>query len=100
MDRHADIGAGRCAPARARLAKPDAIGQATPLGDLLRWQVRENHGVPGGALVVPGDPERSLVWVRTAATEPAMRMPPLARMRVDEPAVRLLGEWIRGLGES
>ncbi|MBM4268385.1 MAG: hypothetical protein FJ144_17540 [Deltaproteobacteria bacterium] len=71
-----------------------------PLGDLLRWQVRDNHGVQGGALVVPGDPARSLLWARAAATEPAMRMPPLARTRADEPAVRLLGEWIRGLDAS
>jgi uncharacterized repeat protein (TIGR03806 family) len=51
----------------------------------------------GMRLVVPGEPENSLIFVRSESAEPGVRMPPLLRSRSDERYVALLAEWIVGL---
>lgn len=53
----------------------------------------------GAQLIVPGEPERSLIYTRSLSTQPGVRMPPLLRNRVDELYVELLGEWILSLAE-
>jgi uncharacterized repeat protein (TIGR03806 family) len=47
-------------------------------------------------LVVPGDPLRSLIYLRASA-QPGMRMPPLLRSRVDALYLAVLERWILGL---
>jgi uncharacterized repeat protein (TIGR03806 family) len=51
----------------------------------------------GVRLIVPGDAERSLIYVRSQSEQPAVRMPPLLRNRVDARYVELLREWIESL---
>jgi uncharacterized repeat protein (TIGR03806 family) len=53
-------------------------------------------GVTGARLVLPGDPARSLVSVRTRATN-AWRMPPISSNVVDTVGTTLLDDWIRSL---
>jgi uncharacterized repeat protein (TIGR03806 family) len=53
----------------------------------------------GAQLIVPGEPERSLIYLRSLSTQPGVRMPPLLRNRVDERYVELLGQWIESLAE-
>jgi uncharacterized repeat protein (TIGR03806 family) len=54
----------------------------------------------GARLIVPGDPERSLIYLRSGSLEPSMRMPPLLKNRIDQRYVELLREWIESLPEQ
>ncbi len=53
-------------------------------------------GIPEARIVVPGDPARS-VMLHRMSTPGVGRMPPLASSVPDEPALRLLREWVREL---
>jgi hypothetical protein len=53
----------------------------------------------GAQLIVPGEPERSLIYLRSLSTQPGVRMPPLLRNRVDDRYVALLGQWIESLAK-
>jgi uncharacterized repeat protein (TIGR03806 family) len=50
-------------------------------------------------LIAPGDPQRSLLYLRDASSSPGLRMPPLGSRRQDEAYLTLLREWIEGLVE-
>ena len=61
-----------------------------------------NLGVDGARNLVPGDPDKSLIWVRmTRPPDDAQgrkgRMPPIASFVVDRPAADLIAEWIRSI---
>lgn len=73
----------------------------TPLceQDLLFGNVQSSLGLSGAAVVMPGEPDRSLAHVRIAAIG-AQAMPPLAKARVDEEFIELFEEWILGLEEE
>lgn len=61
--------------------------------------VRANHGVFGvtdGKLLVPGDPLKSLIYVRMQKLGLG-RMPHIASTVVDEPATKLIHDWIKSL---
>lgn len=51
----------------------------------------------GAFIVVPGDPDASILLQRDSTTDPELRMPPLARNRTDEAYIELLRRWIRSL---
>jgi hypothetical protein len=53
-------------------------------------------GVPGAAVVVPGELNRSMLFLRMNALG-ENQMPPLARNLVDSHAVQVVGHWIRSL---
>jgi uncharacterized repeat protein (TIGR03806 family) len=53
-------------------------------------------GVYNGRLVAPGEPQRSLLFVRLQRTD-GKGMPPLAHSLVDKKAVERIGAWIRQL---
>lgn len=56
-------------------------------------------GVSGAAVVVPGDPQRSAMFLRSSTADRRKgAMPPLGHRRVDEPYVDLLTRWIQSLG--
>jgi hypothetical protein len=85
-----------------------------PAGTIPSWDARfstpiDRQGVIGAEpylgprpdaalLVVPGDPEQSLMYRRAATTQPGVVMPPLLRNRVDSAYVELLRTWIEQLG--
>lgn len=61
--------------------------------------VKPSHGgfyIPGGKLLVPGDPYRSVLFYRAAKLGPG-RMPRLGSSVVDESGLRLLHDWISQL---
>ena len=85
---HVDAGGGNSAISLRWNTKPDQmklIGVA-PLHD--------KFGLADALLVAPGAPERSVLMQRVLRIGQG-GMPPLAKSMVDEPAVKMLGEWIR-----
>jgi hypothetical protein len=73
---------------------------STPLDEQGVLLAEPRSGVATGddvRLIVPGDPERSLIYLRSQSDQPALRMPTLLRNRVDERYVALLREWIESL---
>ena len=72
---------------------------STPL-DAQRVLLAEPRTGPrpdGVRLIVPGDPEHSLIYLRSGSLEPSLRMPPLLKNRIDQRYVELLREWIESL---
>jgi glucose/arabinose dehydrogenase len=68
----------------------------TPRGQMKVIGVKPLHdtfGIAGARLIVPGDPERSLLYLRMKRRGPG-QMPPLATSEVDEAAVKLMHDWI------
>ncbi len=53
--------------------------------------------VSGSKLVVPGDPDRSMVYLRMKRREDVFNMPPLASHLVDAAAVEAVADWFRKL---
>lgn len=58
--------------------------------------VQGAFGLPDGRIIAPGDPYRSILYYRMAKHGRG-RMPHLGSTLVDEPGVRLIGDWIRRL---
>ena len=74
----------------------DLVGQFADQG--LLWAEPRGGPRPDGALLLtPGDPARSLLYLRVASAEPGVRMPPILRNRIDETYVALLERWIVSL---
>ncbi|MFN7954364.1 MAG: PQQ-dependent sugar dehydrogenase [bacterium] len=61
-------------------------------------EVRDDFGIPGARVLVPGDHARSVLWLRLTATD-SRRMPPLATAIVDERAAGVFASWIDSLAE-
>ena len=73
---------------------PDA---ATRMADL-RFDTREGafSQRPSGSLVVPGDPEASLLYQRISHPQPALRMPPAHSKRpLKDEQIATLRQWIQ-----
>jgi uncharacterized repeat protein (TIGR03806 family) len=60
----------------------------------------QSAGVADAFLVVPGDPENSILFRRSATTDPGFGMPPMGRSAADPDYVRVLEQWIRSLGSN
>ena len=93
-----DANCGYCHQPGGVRARFDAR-HGTPLAEqgLIDGELIEGVGIEGEAVIVPGDPSRSIVHYRTARLG-AEAMPPLAKNRVDEAGVALIEEWIVSLG--
>lgn len=73
----------------------------TPLDEMRVCDVppsRGNFGLFGARLVLPGDPEFSLLSVRMHSSISTVRMPLIGTTLVDALGVDLIDEWILGLG--
>lgn len=71
------------------------LRRQAPVESLLEHGVRHDFGHEGARLLVPGDPERSLLYLRLASDEPRKRMPPVGRSRVDTGGAEDVAQWIR-----
>ncbi len=60
--------------------------------------MQDDLGIENARLLVPGEPERSLLWQRLA-TNGAHRMPPLGSHLLDEHGVTLIERWIADMDE-
>ena len=71
----------------------------TPLEEagLINGEVIEDLGIEGAKVIVPGDPEKSILFHRISQLGTSTAMPPLAKNKLDEPAIALIREWIIGL---
>jgi uncharacterized repeat protein (TIGR03806 family) len=70
-----------------------------PFIDVRACNVAPNEGdlgVAGAKIIVPGDPAKSIISIRTHALD-ATRMPALGTKVVDTAGVELLDDWIRSL---
>jgi hypothetical protein len=67
---------------------------STTLGVASRFRVGA-AGHEAVARIVPGDPDRSVLWRRIASRDPRVQMPPLGTRVVDDEAVALVESWIR-----
>lgn len=64
---------------------------------LVNGEVIEDLGIEGAKVIVPGDPERSILYQRISEVGTATAMPPLAKSKLDEDAVTLIRDWILAL---
>jgi uncharacterized repeat protein (TIGR03806 family) len=62
--------------------------------------VAADLGVSGARVVKPGDPEKSMLYLRMKRRRDVFNMPPLASNAVDEEALAVVGAWIRGLAPA
>ncbi len=73
----------------------------TPLADMHLCNVVPDKGEVGGVLdvfnVTPGNPGKSVLWLRMNTVEESARMPRIARSVIDQQAVELIGQWITGI---
>jgi hypothetical protein len=60
--------------------------------------LHDSFGIPGAKLIVPGDPEKSILYQRLKRRGPG-QMPPLATAFVDDEAVRVIHDWIKAMKE-
>jgi uncharacterized repeat protein (TIGR03806 family) len=57
-------------------------------------------GVPDVKVAMPGDPSKSMLYLRMNRRQDVFNMPPLATNLVDAEAVSVLAEWIKGLARD
>ena len=71
----------------------------TPLleSGLIKGEVLEDFGIEGAKLIVPGYPEKSVLYKRISELGTGTAMPPLAKNKLDEEAIALIREWIHYL---
>lgn len=75
------------------------LGLGTPLDStklIDEAPIHNRFEIPDARIVAPGSPERSVLFYRLSRRG-APQMPPLVSSEVDQKAVALIGEWIRGL---
>lgn len=65
---------------------------------LINGEVIEDLGIEGARVIVPGEPQKSVLYQRISEIGTATAMPPLAKNRLDEAAVSLIHDWIVALG--
>jgi uncharacterized repeat protein (TIGR03806 family) len=68
-----------------------------PLDERELIDVRSEHS--DGILIVPGEPEASLLYQRSSTADPGFGMPPLGRSAADPDYVAALNEWILSLDD-
>ncbi|RYD38337.1 MAG: hypothetical protein EOP85_17050, partial [Verrucomicrobiaceae bacterium] len=70
----------------------------TPLDEqgLIYGELETSYGHPDNRVIVPGQPERSIMLTRLNSVA-EIKMPPIAKHVVDQAAVSLLTDWINSL---
>ena len=58
--------------------------------------LHDTFGIKDAKLIVPGDPEKSILYLRLKRRGPG-QMPPLATALADDEAVRLIHDWIKSM---
>jgi uncharacterized repeat protein (TIGR03806 family) len=70
----------------------------TPLDEqgLIYGELETSYGHPDNRVIVPGNPERSIMLTRLSSVA-EIKMPPIAKHLVDASAVQLMTDWIHSL---
>lgn len=84
--------AGGMVPYGVLDARPELTLEQT---GLINGKAINNGGNPLNKLIVPQDPDHSVIYHRLATTNGFTRMPPFGSSEVDQKAVALLKEWIQ-----
>ncbi len=73
----------------------------TPLEsqNLINGDLRDNLGVDGSKVIVPGDTALSALYVRMNRAHDEIAMPPLAKNVIDQEGVALIADWIFSMVE-
>ncbi len=66
---------------------------------LIHGELETSYGDALNRVIVPGDPARSIL-LRRLSSVAEIKMPPIAKHLVDQPAVQLLTDWIGSLGSG
>ncbi len=71
----------------------------TPLENqgIIYGELENSDGDPANRVILPGDPNRSIM-LRRLSSVGAIKMPPIAKHIVDQPAIDLMTAWIQTLG--
>jgi hypothetical protein len=84
--------------------RPGGIGNFdarydTPLASqhLVNFPASVTLGFDNVRMIAPGDLRRSIIYDRIDTNAPTIKMPPLARNRIDTAAVQLMADWINSL---
>ncbi|MES2659182.1 MAG: PQQ-dependent sugar dehydrogenase [Verrucomicrobiota bacterium] len=64
---------------------------------LIYGQLETSYGDELNRVIRPGDPDRSIMLRRMSSTA-ELKMPPIAKHIVDQPAIQLFTDWINSLG--
>jgi uncharacterized repeat protein (TIGR03806 family) len=90
----------------AECHRPGGIGNYdarydTPLASqhLVNFPASVTLGFDNVRMIAPGDLQRSIIYDRMNTNAPTIKMPPLARNRVDANAVQLMADWINSLSD-
>jgi uncharacterized repeat protein (TIGR03806 family) len=83
--------AGGMVPYAALDGRPELTLEQT---GLINGRATNNGGNPLNKLIVPRDPEHSIIYNRMATANGFTRMPPFGSSKTDQKAVALLKEWI------
>ena len=67
---------------------------------ILNGSPGNNLGVSGARLLLPGDPDKSVIYLRTHSIEEGVMMPPLAKNKLDEEGTQLIHDWIESMGSN
>jgi len=59
--------------------------------------VKGDQGVAGAKVLVPGDPSKSILWLRVNASEDMGRMPQIGTYEIHTAGVKLIGDWITSI---
>ncbi|MEL6823024.1 MAG: PQQ-dependent sugar dehydrogenase, partial [Calditrichota bacterium] len=70
------------------------------LQGFINGAVIEDLNIPGAKVVVPQDPTRSMLYIRSASLDDGVAMPPLAKNLVDDPGMQVLFDWINSLSPN
>lgn len=70
------------------------VRREAPLRPLLGRPVRHDFGHEGAVLIAPGEPDRSLLYLRLVSEDPTAQMPPVGRTHHDPDGAALIRDWI------
>lgn len=79
---------------------PYDMRYGTSLPDTAMCGARQMYGdpiLPGALVIKPGDPDRSVLYVRMSSLAEGLRMPLAVSHRVDEAGAELIRQWIAGM---
>jgi uncharacterized repeat protein (TIGR03806 family) len=71
-----------------------------PLSGILNGTITQSLEIPDAKAIVPGHPEKSVIFLRANSLSPSVRMPPISKNEIDSQAIALLSEYIRSLPET
>ncbi|MEM9719489.1 MAG: PQQ-dependent sugar dehydrogenase [Bacteroidota bacterium] len=67
---------------------------------LFYGDVIKDLGIPGAKVIIPGSPDKSLLYLRMKSVHEEISMPQIGKNEVDSIGIELIGNWIQSLPPS